>query len=301
MIEYHKIIKQYINDGIVEPIRSTKTSYDLGSVHYLPHRAAVHQNRDTIKVRVVFDASVDVNNEPSLNEVLYSGPCMLPLLHDILIRFRIGKIGIVVDVQQAFLQIEIDENHRDFLRFIWFDNVLSNNPSYVLLRFARVVFGLTCSPFLLNGTLKVHLEKFIPIESYSKFIQQLLLNLYVDDLSNSFNDVEDSFKFYEVSKKCLAQASFKLYKCATNNDELAKLKKLNEYDAIEMHKADDEIYVKGSLGISGTCRKILVVNWNTTASKFVLEFSDIINIASKLNVTKRNMLKSALCSSVLLV
>ena len=102
MIEYHKIIKQYINDGIVEPIRSTKTSYDLGSVHYLPHRAVVRQNRDTIKVRVVFDASVDVNNEPSLNEVLYSGPCMLPLLHDILIRFRIGKIGFVADVQQAF-------------------------------------------------------------------------------------------------------------------------------------------------------------------------------------------------------
>ena len=72
---------------------------------------------------------------------------MLPLLHDILIRFRIGKIGIVANVQQAFLQIEIDENHRGFLRFIWFDNVLSNNPSHVLVRFARVVFGLTCSPF----------------------------------------------------------------------------------------------------------------------------------------------------------
>ena len=43
---------------------------------------------------------------------------MLPLLLDILIRSRIGKIGVIVDVQQAFLQIEIDENHRDFLRFI---------------------------------------------------------------------------------------------------------------------------------------------------------------------------------------
>ena len=176
MIEYNKIIKQYINDSIVEPVRSTTTYYDLGSVRYLPHRAVVRQNRDTTKVRIVFDASAHVDNEPSLNDVLYSGPCMLPLLHDILIRFRIGKIGIVADVQQAFLQIEIDESHWDFLRFIWFDNVLSNNPSYVLLRFARVVFGLTCSPFLLNGTLKVHLEKFIPIESYSKFIQQLLLN-----------------------------------------------------------------------------------------------------------------------------
>ena len=121
---------------------------------------------------------------------------MLPLLHDIVIRFQIGKIGIVADVQQAFLQIEIEENHRDFRQFILFDHVLRNNPSCVLLRFAKVVFGLTCSPFLLNGTLKVQLERFIKIESYSKFIQQLLLNLHVDDLSISFNNVQDSFKFY---------------------------------------------------------------------------------------------------------
>ena len=72
-----------------------------------------------------------------------------------------GKIGIS-GCSTSMFQIEIDENNQDFLRFIWFDNVLSENP---LLVFPRVVFGLTCSPFLLNGTLKVHLEKFVPIKS----------------------------------------------------------------------------------------------------------------------------------------
>ena len=105
MIEYDKIIKQYINDGIVEPVRSTTTSFDFRSVHYLPHRAVVRQNRDTTRVRIVFDASAHVDSEPSLNDVLYSGPCMLLLLHDVLTRFRIGKIGIVAHVQQTFLQI----------------------------------------------------------------------------------------------------------------------------------------------------------------------------------------------------
>ena len=139
--------------------------------------------------------------------------------------------------------------------------------------------------------MKVHLEKFIPIESYKKFVEQLLLNLYVGDLSNSSNKVEDSFNFLEVSEKSLAEASFKLYKWATNGDELAKLIKLNENDTTELHNADDETYVKDSLGISGTYRKVLGVNWNTTANKFVFESSDIINIASKLNFTKRHMLK----------
>ena len=118
--------------------------------------------------------------------------------------------------------------------------------------------------------MKVHLETVIPIEGYSKFIQQLLLNLYVDDLSNSFNNVEDSFKFYEVSKKCLAEASFKLHKWATNSDELVKLIKLHKSDTTEMHNADGEIYVKDSLGIGGTYRKVLGVNWNTTTDHLCL-------------------------------
>ena len=76
----------------------------------------------------------------------------------------------------------------------------------------------------------------------------------------SFNNVEDSFKFYEVSKKCLAEASFNLHKWATNSDELAKLLKLNESDTTKIHNTDDETYVKDSLGISGRYRKVLGVN-----------------------------------------
>ena len=139
--------------------------------------------------------------------------------------------------------------------------------------------------------MKVHLKQFIPIENYSEFIQQLLLNLYVDDLSNSFNNVEDLLKFYEVSKKCLAEASFKLHKWATKNDELVKLIKLNESDTTEKHNADDETYVKDSLGNSYTNRRVLGVNWSTVTDKFVFEFIDIINNPSKLSVTKRNILK----------
>ena len=58
-----------------------------------------------------------------------------------------------------------------------------------------------------------------------------------------------------------------------------------------MYNADDETYVKNSLRNRYTYRKVLGVNWNTTTDKFVFEFNDIINIASKLNVTKRNILK----------
>ena len=91
MIESNKRIKQHIDD-IFEPVWSTTTSYDLRSIDYLPHCAVVCLNRDTTKVHIVFDALVYVDNEPSLNDILYSGMCMLSLLHDILLRFRIGKL-----------------------------------------------------------------------------------------------------------------------------------------------------------------------------------------------------------------
>ena len=67
----------------------------------------------------------------------------------------------VSDIKQAFLQISMDENDRDYLRMVWFDNVLSTNPTMKLLRFTRMVVGLTSRPFVVNGTIKINLKMFL--------------------------------------------------------------------------------------------------------------------------------------------
>ena len=77
-----------------------------GEVHYLPHRPVVSEDKQTTKVRSVFDASCKVNG-PSLNECLYSGPNLIAKIFDILMRFRLNKIGILADIRQAFLNIAI--------------------------------------------------------------------------------------------------------------------------------------------------------------------------------------------------
>ena len=83
----------------------------------MPHRAVVRENKDTTKVRIVFDASSKVRDEPALNDCLYSSPCLLPAIYDILLRLRLEKIAFISDIKQAFLNITIAEEHRDYFAF----------------------------------------------------------------------------------------------------------------------------------------------------------------------------------------
>ena len=130
--EYDKIIKNYIKEGIVETVQ---TNGAPGEVHYLPHRAVVRENKNTMKVIIVFDASSKIADKSSLNDCLYSGPCLLSAIYDISLRFRLGKIGLVSDIKQAFLNIAIAEEHHDLLRFLWYENFDADDPEVIILQF----------------------------------------------------------------------------------------------------------------------------------------------------------------------
>ena len=101
------------------------------------------------------------------------GPCMIPLLFDIIIRFRTYKVALVSDIQQAYLNVEINEEDRDFLRFLWIDNIDSENPKVITYRFTRVLFGMGPSQFLL-AILK-HFDKY----SYDpEFVKKFLRDFF---------------------------------------------------------------------------------------------------------------------------
>ena len=149
--KYSKVLCDYEN-GIIEHVNNER---EFGRVHYLPHRAVLREKRKTIKLRIVFDASAKMYDEPSLNDLLYSGPCMLSFLYDILLRFRISKDGLIADIKQVFLNIGTADEHRDFLRFLWF----SGGDQTITFRFNGVVFGVNSSPFLLNAIIRHHMDK----------------------------------------------------------------------------------------------------------------------------------------------
>ena len=200
--QYANILCEYEKEGIIE---KTTEICESGNEHYLPHRPVVKENQETSKVRIVFDGSSKYTSEPSINELLEWGPCLLPLLYDILLCFRLGPIAITADIKQTFLKTSVAKEHQKFLRFLCFDDIFDIDPSIIVYRFPRVIFSLNSSPFLLNGTLKVHFSKLLHEQIYENFLlEKLLRDLYVDDLVSSFNEEKQVFRFYETSKDILS-------------------------------------------------------------------------------------------------
>ena len=170
--EYDEIIRKQEEEGIVETVDCLDVPNKPGSVHYIPHREVIREDKDTTKLRIVYDASAR-NDGPSLNDCLETGPCLLPKIFDILTRFRTYKYALTSDIKSAFLNIRVDPEDRDFLRFLWVENIEDLEPEVVIKRFTSVIFGVNSSPFLLGGTVIHHMNKFDDID------QNLLKNFYL--------------------------------------------------------------------------------------------------------------------------
>ncbi|UYV83191.1 hypothetical protein LAZ67_23000125 [Cordylochernes scorpioides] len=148
-------------------------------------KAKIADNRE-IAIRPVFDASSKVYRSPSLNDCLEKGPNLIEMIPNLMLRFRNGKFGVVADIEKAFLQIEVNERDRDYLRFLWYSQ---NGEKTEVFRHRRVVFGVNCSPFILGAVIEYHLSNVRPEQK--PLAQRLQKSFYVDNLVTSVNSFEE--------------------------------------------------------------------------------------------------------------
>ena len=120
--EYDSIICEQLERGIVEEVKDPEVT------HYLPHHAMIRQDKETTKVRVVYDASAR-SSGPSLNDCLHTGPKFNQRILEILLRFRSYPVAFIVDIEKAFLMISVNPKDCDVLRFLWV-----KDPQVVSLR-----------------------------------------------------------------------------------------------------------------------------------------------------------------------
>ena len=114
--------------------------------------------------------------------------------------------------------ISVAECNRDVLRFLWVRDIKNPQSEIAVMRFKRVVFGVSASPFLLNATLDHHMAKFESVDQ--QVVNKFRRSVYMDDLASGARNVDSAYDFYIKSKLRLAEASFNLRKFESNSTEL---------------------------------------------------------------------------------
>ena len=126
-----------------------------------------------------------------------------------------AQVRLLSDIEKAFLHVHLDETDRDFTRFLWLSDPSDATSPFVTFRFKVVLFGATCSPFILNAALSYHLT-----QNTSAISQDILHKLYVDNLVSGCHTQDAAINYFIKSRSLLSSATFNLRSWASNSPHL---------------------------------------------------------------------------------
>ncbi|KAK6762531.1 hypothetical protein RB195_023306 [Necator americanus] len=257
---YSKIFNDYLKDSIIEEVHEpVKNAADT---YYMPH-SGVWKPSKTKPLRIVFDASSKQRGKLSLNDVIHTGESFVNKIHDILIRSRISKFILTCDIEAAFTQIRIVNNHKDLCRFLWVKDIsrMPTKDNIVVYRFNRLPFGVTASPSILNIAILAYLcAKNTPLS------HEIARNIYVDNILLTTAAEQEALKKYVESKNIFKEIGMNLREYVSNSQII------NE----GIHEKDRS--PSGDI-------KFLGVKYNTETDQFNVK----VNIPSKTSFTKRDV------------
>ena len=243
--KYIEFMDDYLfNDHMV--IMDNSDNFKTKGMYYLPHHGVQQPILNGTKVRVVFDASAKTSNNISLNDELMVGRKLQNNICSILLRFRLHKYVICTDIEKMFRQILVEKKDTNYLRVLWRWN--DSDPIKVY-RMITVPFGLVCSPYIAQRTIKRLIDdEGIKFPMASKILAE---NIYVDDVYVGKNDITEILQARNELRELLSLGGFNLKKWVANDVSL--LDGIPEEDcAVSISKLlQDDLSVK-SLGIYWT-------------------------------------------------
>ena len=143
---YDGVISDQLSRNFIEPFLMD----DKTCGHYIPHHS-VHKDSSTTPIGVVYDCSCKQGNNPSLNDCLDNGPSLIKDLVAIRIRFRLYPTGFISAIEKAFLNIQLEENDRDYTKFSWLSDPADPDSDFIVYRFKAISSGDVNSLFILNA------------------------------------------------------------------------------------------------------------------------------------------------------
>ena len=208
--QYNKVVESYVEKEFIEQIPNQPVEG-----HYMPHHA-VFKKSTTTPLRIVFNASSKPNEGKSLNDCLMMGPSLTAKLNEILLQFRQGKYAVTADISKAFHRIIVHEADRKFLKFLWIN---LNSQELLTFQFKVVLFGATCSPYLLQETLHTH-------SSQNAEGNDFLDKFYVDNYMNTYDNQAELVLDKVCLDNIMNQASMPLQEWVSNNEYFNSLYQL---------------------------------------------------------------------------
>ncbi len=228
---------------------------------YLPLFGVYHPKKPD-QIRVVFDSSAQ-HEGISLNNVLLTGPDLNNSLIGVLMRFRKECVAVMADIQQMFHCFVVREDHRDYLRFLWYcDNDL--NKDIVEYRMKVHVFGNSPSPAVAIYCLRRAAEKGAPQHGPDTrhFVER---GFYVDDALISLPTEEKAIDLLKRTQASLSESNLRLHKIVSNS-----------LHVLEAFPTEDHAKEIKDLNLSGTTmptQRSLGLNWETATDTFTFKVS----------------------------
>ncbi|KAK6736395.1 hypothetical protein RB195_019213 [Necator americanus] len=257
---YNKIMNDYIQNGVVELVHGQNKN--SAGTYYMPH-SGVWKPEKAKPLRIVFDASSKRVGQLSLNDVIYTGESFVNKIHDVLVASRTSGIILLCDIEAAFTQIRLVEDHKDLCRFLWLKdmNKPPNRDNIAEYRFNRLPFGNTSAPSILNMAILAYLNhKNTPLSL------EIAKHIYVDNILLCATTKEEALEKYTASKNIFREIGMNLREYISNSAEV------NRAIPREDRAPTDNI-------------KLLGVKYDTKSDEFVMK----VTIPQKEKLTKRDI------------
>ena len=182
---------------------------------YLPLFGVYHSKKPD-HIRGVFDSSA-VHEGISLNSVLMSGPDFVHSLLGILLRFRKNETALNADIEQMFYQFFVIPEHKDYLRFFWYEK---NNLERPLVEYRMCVHVFGNSSAVASYGLRKTVEHCSDLcgPDVKDFVWN---NFYVDDGLISLSSPDDVIDLVKRSQSVLkSEGNIRLHKIASNSSRV---------------------------------------------------------------------------------
>ena len=269
--EYTARMNDLLEKGYVEEAPEVS---EEATKWFLPHFGVRHPQKE--KVRVVFDCAAKYHGR-SLNDTLLQGPDLTNPMLDVLVRFREQPYAFTADIEAMFMQVQIPESQRDYLRFLWWPqgNVNDAPREY---RNTRHLFGAKSSPSCANLALhKTAEDHGAEMQEARDTIRQ---NFYVDDVLKSVKSKESAIGLLKDLKELCALGGFNLTKFNSNStDVLQSVPREERARRVkELTLESEDLPTERALGVL----------WDTSSD--ALGFQVDVEKLMKKPITKRGML-----------